>query len=198
MRSPYNMHSPTSISAECVIGDLDEWLEREVASLINQEDRILIEPVIPNILRMVRFAERSILLWPACDRLRPPDRKQRVHKYPDHLKERLKAKGVTMDTRSNGPAIAAFLFAGGERPTRSGSTNGWSIHHLYSGKFPYIGRNETLHAVKHGDHFTQSAGLVAVHPILDAVCDEYACITWYLRARAFERFQYDPDQVFSL
>ena len=197
MSGPYNMHSPTSISEACEIGDLDAWLEREVASLVNQEDRILIAPIIPNILRMVRFSEESILLWPGCDRIPPPGERQRVHRYPDDLKRQLKAKSVTMDTRCNGPAIAAFLYAGGERPTRSGSTNGWSIHHLYSGKFPYIGRRHTMHAVKDGNHFTQSAGLVAVHPILDAICDEFASITWYLRARTFERFNYDPDQVFS-
>jgi hypothetical protein len=99
---------------------------------------------------------------------------------------------------ATGPAIAAFLYAGGERPCRVGSRNCWSIHHLYSGKFPYVGRTETLHAVKHGDHFTNSAGLIAAHPVLDAMCDEYPCIAWYLRARAFERFGYDPDQVFTL
>lgn len=191
------MHSPTSISAECEIGDLDAWLEREVAGLMNPEDRILIDPIIPNILRMVRFPERALILWPGCNRIPEPGARQRVHRYSDPLKSELKGLGIPLDTRSNGPAIAAFRFAGGERPTRSGSTNGWSIHHLYSGKFPYIGRTDTLHAVKDGNHFTQSAGLVAVHPILDAICDEYACITWYLRARAFERFQYDPDQVFS-
>jgi hypothetical protein len=100
MKSPYNMHSPTSISEKCEIGNLDAWLEREVASLMNQEDRILIEMIIPNILRMVRFAEESILLWPGCDRVPPHGERQRIHKYPDDLKKRLKAKGVTMDIRS--------------------------------------------------------------------------------------------------
>jgi hypothetical protein len=71
---------------------------------------------------------------------------------------------------------------------------------------PPPGTPETLTATrkrirgsaKHGDHFTNSAGLIAAHPMLDAMCDEYPSIAWYLRARVFERFGYDPGQVFSL
>ena len=61
-------------------------------------------------------------------------------RYPEHLKAELKSRRIQLDTRSNGPAIAAFLYAGGERPTRVGSRNSWSIHHLHSGKFPYLFR----------------------------------------------------------
>ncbi len=43
---------------------------------------------------------------------------------------------------------------------------------------------------------TQSAGLVAIHPIADAMADEFACFAWLLRAKAFEKFHYDPDGVF--
>lgn len=173
------------------------WLEGEVSGL-DATERAIIGPIIPNILTMVRFPERAHLLWPGCDRVREKGTLQRVHRFPDHLRTELKSCRIEMDRRSNGPAIAAFLFAGGERPSRVGSRNSWSIHHLYSGKFPFLNRTATLHAVKHGDHFTNSAGLVAAHPILDAMCDEYPCIAWYLRARAFERFGYDPDQVFTL
>jgi hypothetical protein len=196
MSGPYNLHSPTTIQSQCTIGDLDTWLESEV-SVLDAEERAIINPLIPNILKMVRFAEFGHLLWPGCDRVPEPGARQRIHRYVEPLKSELKAKGIEMDTRSNGPAIAAFLYAGGERPGRVGSRNSWSIHHLYSGKFPYIGRTGTLHAVKHGDHFTNSAGLIAAHPVLDAMSDEYPCIAWYLRARAFERFGYDPDQVFN-
>jgi len=194
---PYNLHSPTAIQTPCRIGKLDDWLEHEIEIGLPEAEREVLGSLVPQLLAMVRFAERQYLLWPGCNRVPEPGARQRIHRYEDPLKSELKAKGIAMDTRSNGPAIASFLYAGGERPERVGSRNRWSIHHLYSGKFPYVGRTETLHAVKHGDHFTNSAGLIAVHPILDAMCDEYPCIAWYLRARAFERFGYDPDHVFS-
>ena len=197
MIGPYNLHSPSTIHSPCVIGDLDLWLDREVTAGLDAEDRAIIDPIVPNILKMVRFAERAHLLWPGCHRVPEPGDRQRIHRYPEPLKAELKFRGIPLDTRSNGPAIAAFLYAGGERPTRVGSRNSWSIHHLYSGKFPYVNRSVTLHAVKDGDHFTNSAGLIAVHPVVDGMCDEYPCVAWYLRARAFERFGYDPDDVFS-
>lgn len=71
------------------------------------------------------------------------------------------------------------------------------MHHIYSGKFPYGAGRQTLHAAKHELHFTQSAGLVAVHPVADALCDELPCFSWLLRGMAFERFRYDPDSVFG-
>jgi hypothetical protein len=113
------------------------------------------------------------------------------------IKNLAKARAIDLDTRHNGPAIAAFHFAGGTRPIRFGSKNSWSIHHLYSGKFPHFKSGATLHAAKQGDHFTQSAGLVAVHPLADAVSDEFPFVAWWLRAQAFIRFGYDPDRVFG-
>lgn len=62
---------------------------------------------------------------------------------------------------------------GGERPSRRDSNNEWTIHHIYDGKFPLAIAKPSLRAVNHGDHFTQSAGLVAIHPIADALADEY-------------------------
>ena len=58
-------------------------------------------------------------------------------------------------------------------------------------------REATLHAAKAGDHFTQSAGLVAVHPIADALCDEFPFFAWRLRVESFNRHGYDPDRVFG-
>ncbi|MGH2361673.1 MAG: hypothetical protein ACRDGM_14170 [bacterium] len=108
-----------------------------------------------------------------------------------------KARRVVLDTRPNGPAIASFVLAGGTRPERFGSSNAWSVHHLYSGKFPYIGRETTTHAAKECNHFTQSAGLVAAHPVADALVDEFPFFAWFLRAQAHLLFGYDPDGVFS-
>ena len=50
--------------------------------------------------------------------------------------------------------------------------------------------------MKDGNHFTQSAGLVAVHPIAEALADEYSYFAWLLRCESFKRFDYDPDLVF--
>src|ERR1041384_5357009 len=90
-----------------------------------------------------------------------------------------------------------FYSRGGDRPKRFRSSNAWSIHHLYSGKFPYYGRESTTHAAKDGNHFTQSAGLVAVHPVADALSDEFPFFAWLLRAKAYIQFGYDPDRAFS-
>ena len=108
-----------------------------------------------------------------------------------------KVRRIPLDTRPNGPAIASFLLAGGTRPERFGSSNAWSIHHLYSGKFPYHGRKVTIHAAKEFNHFTQSAGLIAAHPVADALVDEFPFFTWLLRAQAYLRFGYDPDSAFG-
>jgi hypothetical protein len=107
------------------------------------------------------------------------------------------AKQISLDPRINGPAVAAYLLADGVRPHRLGSKNSWSVHHIYSGKFPYPGKERTMHAAHDGRHCTQSAGLVAVHPIADQACDEYPAFAWLLRAMAFQKFSYDPDEVFS-
>jgi hypothetical protein len=44
---------------------------------------------------------------------------------------------------------------------------------------------------------TQSAGLTAAHPVLDALSEELPFVAWFLRAHAFLRFGYDPDRVMS-
>lgn len=80
---------------------------------------------------------------------------------------------------------------------RAEGTKEWSIHHIYNGKFPFLADRRTLHAVKDGNHFTQSAGLVAVHLIAEALAEEYFYFTWLLRHESFKKFSYDPDLVFS-
>ena len=49
--------------------------------------------------------------------------------YPDELLARLALLGLSPGQRSNDPAIAAFLAAGGRRP-KCGH-EGWPIHHIY-------------------------------------------------------------------
>jgi hypothetical protein len=131
----------------------------------------------------------SLLLLPGT--IRDP-----YHTYPKEIEAKLKAANVRKDTRSNGPAISSFLLAGGVRPKRSVENRDWSVHHIYDGKFPAPGKTTTTHAVKDGRYFSESAGLVAIHPIADALADEVAYFAWLLRCEAFVRFAFDPDAVF--
>ncbi len=71
------------------------------------------------------------------------------------------------------------------------------IHHIYSGRFPYKTGRKTLHATENGLHFTQSAGLIAAHPILYSICDDIPAFSWVMRFRSWQKFGYDPDTVFS-
>lgn len=150
-----------------------------------------------NLDEFVEYPQKALLLWKGCKRTHLRGERGKPFVYPAELKQRAKRLVIPLDTRRNGPAILAFKVAGGHRPERRGSTHAWHIHHLYSGKFPYCERTETLHAASSGLHFTQSAGLVAIHPIADAASDEYPWFAWLLRAQAFCRFAYDPDDVFN-
>jgi len=135
--------------------------------------------------------------WPVKARLLWPGRvRTRYHRVPERIKEEARSRGVQVDSRSNGPAVMSFLLAGGKRPRRSNG-QGWHVDHIYDGKFPWATRNRSLHAVKDGRHFTQAAGLVAIHPIAEALKDEYPHFAWLLRREAHLRFGYDPDAVFS-
>ena len=194
---PYNLSSPNGITEPCDLTNLDGWLARETGQLPNRAERSIIEYVAGEVDFFVQWATEALLLWPGCTRVPLGDARQAYFNYPPHIKELARKAELRLDTRANGPAIAAFMVAGGTRPNRFGSSNAWSIHHLYSGKFPYLGRATTIHAAKESGHFTQSAGLVAAHPIADAMSDEFPFFTWYLRAKAYLRFGYDPDGVFS-
>lgn len=193
----YNLASPNGILEPADLDDLPGWFARELAQIPNQSEKRALETVASDLNSFVRWAGEALLLWPECDRVPPPGKKQKYFSYPIHIRHMAKAQRVSLDTRPNGPAIASFLLAGGERPPRFGSSNAWSIHHLYSGKFPYCGRQDTTHAAKQCAHFTQSAGLIAAHPVADAMVDEFPFFGWLLRAHAFLRFGYDPDGVFS-
>jgi hypothetical protein len=107
------------------------------------------------------------------------------------------AAQIKADARSNGPAIMDFLLSGGKRPLRRSPGRQWSVHHIYDGKFPAPGRLITAHAVKDKRLFTHSAGLVAVHPLADALADEVPYFAWLLRLEAYKRFRFDPDRVFA-
>jgi len=89
------------------------------------------------------------------------------------------------------PAKIAFQLAGGTIP------EGWSLCHLYQGDYPFEGRSAPLNALNRGDHFSQSAGIVAVGSG-DMASDEMerGCIVKTLRWVAYSKFGYDPDHYF--
>ena len=193
----FNLDSPTCIRTNCDLADLPSWFSEELNAIENTSVRSIVRSVSKNLSDFVQFPERAVLLWHGCDRVPNDGQRQKYHRYPAEVRQIAKSKRIQLDSRPNGPAIASFLVADGIRPNRTGSSNAWSIHHLYSGKFPYIGKTTTTHAQKETMHFTQSAGLIAAHPIADAISDEFPCFTWLLRAEAFQRFGYDPDRVFA-
>jgi hypothetical protein len=194
----YNLESPNGIREPVLLTDLTGWFERELAQVPNLSEKRVLETVADDLDSFVRWTDEAVLLWPECDRVPSTGERQKYFSYPAHIRALARTKSVVLDTRPNGPAIASFRLAGGERPPRFGSANAWSVHHIYSGKFPYYGRQKTTHAAKEGMHFTQSAGLVAIHPVADAIADEFPFGAWLLRAHAYVRFGYDPDGVFSL
>lgn len=46
-------------------------------------------------------------------------------------------------------------------------------------------------------HFTQSGGLIAIHPIVDALAGEFAVFASRLRTESFVQFGHDPKTAFS-
>jgi hypothetical protein len=194
---PYNLQSPNTLLEPIDPADVADWFVQETLQIESEAVRHVLHHVAGNLKEFVQWPTRAVLLWQGCDRIRPEGKKQRYHRYPADIVSLAKKRNITLDTRPNGPARAAYAFSGGVRPERFGSTNASTMHHIYSGKFPYIGRRTTIHAVKLPEHFTQSAGAIATHPVADALCDEYPFFAWLLRFEAFHRFGYDPDGVFS-
>lgn len=186
-----NLSWRDSIRTECRLDDLDGWFLSEISQSIHGAEQTALMVIQESLDQFVSWPEKALLMWQGCTR------REKYFSYPLAIKELARSNRIVLDGRTNGPAVSAYLLSGGKRPPRVGSRNAWSIHHLYSGKFPYVGRDITMRAAIEGNHFTQSAGLVAVHPIADAICDEYPAFSWLLRAKAYMTFGYDPEGVFS-
>jgi len=140
--------------------------------------------------RFFEWPQVGTLLWPGCTR----DKQNQC--YPPKLEKRLARLSLQPDPRNNGPAIMAFLAAGGHRPIWG--TEGWPIHHIYDGIGEGPNRpQKVLRAVDDGEHFTHSAGLVAVHPAAHHLAHQSDLLRWLLRREAFLRFGYDPTNAFS-
>jgi hypothetical protein len=71
------------------------------------------------------------------------------------------------------------------------------LRHLYDGQHPFAGSAESLRSQDEGDHYTQTAGVVAVHPLVNQLWSVSPAIAHSLRARAFARFGYDPDKALA-
>jgi hypothetical protein len=147
------------------------------------------QTVVGRLNDFVKWPKEALLLWRGCVRTK-------YHQYPSAILSLLAERQLYRRNWSNDPAIHAYLVAGGERPTRRHKAFGWDIHHLYLG-LPAKGARNGTHAVKDELHFTQSAGLVAVHPIADALYEEDPEFAELLRRESFNRFGYDPDGLFS-
>src|SRR5262245_20238625 len=91
----------------------------------------------------IRWPKRALCFMPGCVRVQ-------YHDYSVDQKMQLRTAQITADSRSNGPAVMAFLLAGGERPPRAAAARQWSVHHIYDGKYPAPRRRITAHAVKEG------------------------------------------------
>lgn len=170
---------------------LFNWFNSELEVLPKSEANIL-NIIINNLADFVVFPREGRLFFLGLVRQAP--RSGLISYPPGTIFSKLNPKGK-MEIMTNGPAVVAFENAGGSIPLK-GNGNSWSIHHLYAKDFPYIGTTRTLHAIKDGAHFTHTAGMVAVHPLADAAAHEYACFSWFLRAKAFLLFGYNPDNVF--
>src|SRR5271154_2943574 len=117
----YNLGSPNGIIRRANLDDLSGWFAEEVAQIGNDAERCAVEHVAKNLDSFVRWAREALLLWPGNDRIPPPGKKQKYHSYPDHICQMASVRTLALDSRPNGPAIASFRLAGGERPVRFGS-----------------------------------------------------------------------------
>jgi hypothetical protein len=197
--------------------DIDqEFSERNFKHILETTKRIFVtQKIFPDICKAYRSKESEHIVKIADDIFMDhldeyvkfpkeslnfmPDtiRDQKFFEYSEQQIKQLKDAGITPDKRSNGPAIMSYLLAGGERPDRACGKQKWSIHHIYDGKYPYPGKNETTHAVKDPRYFAQSDGLVAIHSIADGLVDECPYFAWSLRCHAYLIFLFDPDNVFD-
>ncbi len=148
-----------------------------------------------------RFAERAQLLWRGITRgnrnmtagLDAPDAdlKDFILKVCDHhyhpvLHQFLVDNGVMLDSPFPvTPEEVAFTLAGGSLAPSQDDTQ-WRLRHVYDGRHPFEGRDYTLNAHDQGDHFTESAGLVAVRSTCADDFMRYGCVVKTLRWCAFE------------
>ena len=143
----------------------------------------------------IRWPRQQRLLLPGVVK-HPDGMNPECYVYPPELVAEITQAGLPVDRRNNGPAILAFLLAGGDRPRRPFPEKwAWTIHHIYDGQHTRGNNQPVPHAINDGSLFTEAAGLVAVHPLADYVGMNVSLLAWLLRWEAFRRFGFDPMGV---
>jgi hypothetical protein len=205
------------------INNPNAWIETIVHDTVEDPDE---QPFMMSLCRslywedtLVRYSQRALLVWQG---LRADRRlvglfgngeapEEAVHRMapawltvpPDNpLLAAFKAEdGVFPGTSwPNHPALVAFRFAGGSIPQRTPQGESWELRHLYDGQHPFEGHptlNSTATSIAAGDHYTQTACLVAVHPLVHHLWNTRPAVAQVLRARAYAKFGYDPDGVLA-
>lgn len=136
----YNLSSRYAIDTPIELESLEDWFREECSRLPpGAEQRVAVE-VSKNLGSFVKMPARALLLWRGCDRVPTPPAKQRYHSYPEALKILAKHAKVYLDGRPNGPAMAAYLYAGvgSGRIDMADPTRGPSIIFI-RGSFPTWG-----------------------------------------------------------
>jgi hypothetical protein len=150
--------------------------------------RTELEEIEALLLGWIRWPKDASLLWDGCVRMSAP------YVYPGLLQRRI-PHGVIMDRRmNNGPGRTAFHAGGGSCP------EGWMCHHIYDrwySPWPREGKPLVGGAVAVGRHFTQSAGIAAVHPTVNIDAHGDTTVSRFLKLLAFLKFGYDPEQRFG-
>src|SRR5690242_13866204 len=115
---PYNLSSPAGLRDPCDFEDLESWLSGELEQVASSALRVVVRTVIAELDGFVVWPETALLLWQGCNRVPEPGRRQKYFSYPVAIKAAARERGMQLDTRPNGPAIAAFQLGGGVRPSR--------------------------------------------------------------------------------
>jgi hypothetical protein len=171
-------------------GPWPDWLQK-LTALASDTEWAAILSICAGPDQFLQWPQVGELLWPGCVRTQSDGQ----YIYPPELIARLARLELKPGTRTNGPAILAFLAAGGIRPACG--NEGWHIHHIYDGTGSVNGiSTDVPHAVRDGNLFTHSAGLVAAHPVAHQLAHQSDLLKWLLRREAFLRFGFDPMGVF--
>ena len=93
-------------------------------------------------------------------------------------------------------AVAAFKYAGGNVPQAVPGADCWHLVHVYEALTRYAAGNQE-EAHRAAKHYTQSANLVALHPVVQHLMAQYPCIVNTLQHRIFDAFGYDPANLFA-
>ena len=157
---------------------------QELTASVSKTEWSAILSILTDPEQFFQWPQLGALFWPGCVRTQNDGE----HIFPEELKIYLERFRLKPDDRTNGPAINSFQAAGGKRPIWG--SEGWHIHHIFDGT------EGSPHAVRDGNHFTHSAGLVAAHPVAHHLAHHSDLLKWLLWREAFLRFGFDPSGNF--